>query len=147
MKFNIITLGCKVNTYESEYMMERLLSSGYICDTINPDIIIINTCSVTNMADAKSRKLVRRARRENKNAIIVVCGCSSQNHQELYKELDIDILLGNKKKSEIVNILNEYLKNNQKYTYFTNERNLEFEDMQVEKFTTHTRAFMKIQDG
>ena len=83
MKFNIITLGCKVNTYESEFMLERLLSSGYLYDTENPDIIIINTCSVTNMADAKSKKLVRKARREHEKAILVVCGCSAQNNQEI----------------------------------------------------------------
>ena len=147
MKFNIITLGCKVNTYESEYMLERLLSSGYIYSETNPDIIIINTCSVTNMADAKSRKLVRKAIREHQNAIIVVCGCSSQNNQEAYKELGADILIGNKKKSEIVTLIENYLKEHKKYTYFTNNRNLEFEDMKVDKFTTHTRAFIKIQDG
>lgn len=147
MKFNIITLGCKVNTYESEYMLERLLSSGYIYDAKNPDIIIINTCSVTNMADAKSKKLVRKARREHEKAILVVCGCSSQNNQEIYKELDVDILIGNKKKSEIVDIINNYLKEHKKYTFFTNDRNLEFENMQIEKFTTHTRAYIKIQDG
>lgn len=147
MKFNIITLGCKVNTYESEYMLEQLLSSGYIYDTRNPDIIIINTCSVTNMADAKSKKLVRKARREHEQAILAVCGCSAQNNQEIYQELNVDILIGNKKKSEIVNIINNYLKEHKKYTYFTNNRNLDFEDMQIEKFTTHTRAFIKIQDG
>lgn len=147
MKFNIITLGCKVNTYESEYMLESLKRSGYVFSEENPDIIIINTCSVTNMADVKSKKLIRRARRENAQAIIVVCGCSSQNNQELYKDLDIDILLGNKNKSKIVNIIEEYLKNKKQYTYFTNDRNLEFENMTVEKFTTHTRAFIKIQDG
>ncbi len=147
MKFNIITLGCKVNTYESEFMLERLLSSGYLYDTENPDIIIINTCSVTNMADAKSKKLVRKARREHEKAILVVCGCSAQNNQEIYQELNVDILIGNKKKSEIVNIIDNYLEEHKKYTYFTNNRDLDFEDMQIEKFTTHTRAFIKIQDG
>ena len=67
MTFKIITLGCKVNTYESEFMLENLLRSGYIYNEEKPDIIIINTCSVTNMADKKSRKMVRRARREIKN--------------------------------------------------------------------------------
>ena len=82
MTFKIITLGCKVNTYESEFMLENLLHSGYIYNEEKPDIIIINTCSVTNMADKKSRKMVRRARRENKNAILVVAGCSAQNDSE-----------------------------------------------------------------
>ena len=147
MKFKIITLGCKVNAYESEFMLENLLASGYFYDEENPDIIIINTCSVTNMADRKSRKLVHKARREHEKAILVVVGCSSQNHQDDYKDMDIDILLGNKEKSMIVSILNNYLKNKKQYISFTKERNLNFEDMQVKKFTTHTRAFVKIQDG
>ena len=147
MKFKIITLGCKVNSYESEYMLEKLKASGYLYDEEKPDIIIINTCSVTNTADTKSMKLVRRAKREHKDAIIVVVGCSSQNNQEKYKEVGIDILLGNKNKSEIVSILEEYLQTRKLIVYFTNERKLPFEDMRLDRFTTHTRAFVKIQDG
>lgn len=147
MKFKIITLGCKVNSYESEYMLEKLKDSGYLYDEEKPDIIIINTCSVTNTADAKSMKLVRRAKREYKEAILVVVGCSSQNNQGKYKEMGIDILLGNKNKSEIVSILEEYLQTRKLIVYFTNERKLPFEDMRLDRFTTHTRAFVKIQDG
>ena len=147
MKFNIITLGCKVNAYESEFMLENLLHSGYFFDEENPDIIIINTCSVTNMADRKSRKLVHKARREHEKAILVVVGCSTQNHEEDYQNMGIDILLGNREKSKIVSILEEYIHNHKPYTYFTKERSLDFEDMQVEEFTTHTRAFVKVQDG
>lgn len=147
MKFKIITLGCKVNAYESEYMLEKLLASGYLYDEENPDIIIINTCSVTNMADRKSRKLVHKARREHANAILVVVGCSTQNHEEDYQDMGIDILFGNRKKSEIASILEDYLKSHEKYTYFTKERALDFEDMKIDKFTTHTRAFVKVQDG
>ena len=147
MKFNIITLGCKVNAYESEFMLENLLRSGYFFDEENPDIIIINTCSVTNMADRKSRKLVHKARREHEKAILVVVGCSTQNHEEDYQNMGIDILLGNREKSKIVSILEEYIHNHKPYTYFTKERSLDFEDMQVEEFTTHTRAFVKVQDG
>ncbi|MDE5539438.1 MAG: tRNA (N(6)-L-threonylcarbamoyladenosine(37)-C(2))-methylthiotransferase MtaB, partial [Bacilli bacterium] len=147
MKFQIITLGCKVNTYESEFMLERLLSSGYLYNEENPDIIIINTCSVTNTADSKSKKIIRRAKRENPNAIIVACGCSTQNHQAEYQELGIDILLGNRNKSNIVALIETYLKNHEEYTYFTNNRDLDFENMTIYKFTTHTRAFIKIQDG
>lgn len=147
MKFKIITLGCKVNSYESEYMLEKLKASGYLYDEEKPDIIIINTCSVTNTADTKSMKLVRRAKREHKDAIIVVVGCSSQNNQGKYKEMGIDILLGNKNKSEIVSILEEYLQTRNPIVYFTNERKLPFEDMRLDRFTTHTRAFVKIQDG
>ena len=147
MKFNIITLGCKVNAYESEFMLENLLRSGYFFHEENPDIIIINTCSVTNMADRKSRKLVHKARREHEKAILVVVGCSTQNHEEDYQNMGIDILIGNREKSKIVSILEEYIHNHKPYTYFTKERSLDFEDMQVEEFTTHTRAFVKVQDG
>lgn len=147
MTFKIITLGCKVNTYESEYMLEELLKSGYIYKEEKPDIIIINTCSVTNMADSKSLKIVRKAKRENPSSILVVCGCSVQNKSEKYDDLDIDILIGNRQKSKIVNLIEDYCKTKEKYKYLTKERNLDFEDMQVSKFTTHTRAFIKIQDG
>lgn len=147
MKFQIITLGCKVNAYESEFMLEELKRSGYLYDVENPDIVIINTCSVTNMADRKSRKLVHRVKREHENAILVVVGCSAQNHEEDYQNMGIDILLGNRKKSQIVSILEKYLKDHQPFTYFTKDRALDFEDMQVKKFTTHTRAFVKVQDG
>ena len=147
MKFQIITLGCKVNTYESEFIRENLLSSGYFYDEKNPDIIIINTCSVTNMADRKSRKIVHKARREHAKAILVVVGCSTQNHQKDYEDMGIDILLGNREKSKIVFILKQFMKTHQPYSYFTDERDLDFEDMKVEKFNTHTRAFVKIQDG
>ena len=147
MTFKIITLGCKVNSYESEIMKEKLLSAGYEEVEENPEVVIINTCSVTNMADNKSKKMVRRFKRENPNIILVVCGCSSQNNQDIYKEMDIDILLGNKDKSKIVTILNNYKKDNKKYIKFYNDRDLDFEDMEIEKFTSHTRAFVKIQDG
>ena len=80
MKFQIITLGCKVNAYESEYMLEKLKNSGYLYDEENPDIIIINTCSVTNMADRKSSQLSHKGRGEHELPSLVVGGCCSQNH-------------------------------------------------------------------
>ena len=147
MTFKIITLGCKVNTYESEYMLEQLLSSGYLYNEEKPDIIIINTCSVTNIADNKSLKIVRRVKREDPNSILVVCGCSVQNDSKKYEDLDIDILIGNREKSKIVTLIESYIKTRVKYKYLTSERNLDFEDMKVVKFTTHTRAFIKVQDG
>lgn len=147
MKFMIVTLGCKVNAYESEFMLESMLSSGYFYNEENPDIVIINTCSVTNIADRKSRKLVRRARREHSDAVLVVVGCSTQNNWEEYSNMGIDILLGNRKKSEIASLIGEYLKTKEPYAYYTKNRALDFEDMNVDKFTTHTRAFVKIEDG
>ena len=147
MTFKIITLGCKVNSYESEIMKELLLKEGYKEIDDNPEVVIINTCSVTNMADNKSKKMVRRYRREYPNTILVVCGCSSQNNQDTYNTMDIDILLGNKDKTKIVSILDDYKKNKKKYVKFYNERDLEFEDMVTKEFSSHTRAFVKIQDG
>ena len=147
MKFKIITLGCKVNIYESEIMSELLLNNGFIKDEENPDIVIINTCSVTNMADAKSRKYIRSVKKDNKDIILVVVGCSSENHREELLDLDVDILLGNKNKSKIVDIIKKYLKTKKRYVYFDNDKVKAFEDMVVDKFRSHTRAFIKIQDG
>ncbi len=147
MTFKIITLGCKVNTYESEIMQEKLLAAGFQETKDKSDIVIVNTCSVTNMADAKSRKLIRSARRENPDCILVACGCMCQNHQEELNDLGIDVLIGTKDKSKVVELIEDYRNNNQKYSYFDNGKIREFEDMQVCKFTTHTRAFLKIQDG
>ena len=147
MTFNIITLGCKVNAYESEIMKELLLNAGYKEEKEHPEVVIINTCSVTNMADSKSRKMVRRYKRENPNTILVVCGCSTQNKKEEYEQMDIDILLGNKDKSKIVTLINNFKNNHEKYIKFYDDRNLDFEDMTVKEFTSHARAFVKIQDG
>lgn len=146
MKFNIITLGCKVNIYESEIIKENLLKNDFIySNEEEADIIIINTCSVTNMADNKSKKFVRRAKRLNKT--LVVCGCSSENNQEEYKSMGIDILIGNKDKSIIHKKIKEFIENKEQITQFYNDDIYSFEDMEIEKFTSHTRAFVKIQDG
>lgn len=148
MKFNIITFGCKVNQYESNMMKEKMLSSNFLYEEKpeNSDIIIINTCTVTNTADNKCLKMVRRVKREYPNAILAVAGCSTQNRQETYQDLDIDILIGNKDKSDIANLINEYIKSNDKYNKFYNNRDLEFEDMTINDFN-HVRAFIKIEDG
>ncbi len=147
MHFKIITLGCKVNLYESEVIKENLTTSGFLSteDESLADIIIINTCSVTNTADHKSLKMARHA--HNLNKILVVCGCSSEFLKDTYQDLGIDILIGNKDKSKIPELIKEYLKTKKPITKFYNDLNLPFENMQVDKFTTHTRAFLKIQDG
>ena len=148
MKFYIETFGCKVNTYESNYIKESLLKSGFLfVDKMNTaDIIIINTCTVTNTADSKCKKFVRRVRRENPNSILVVVGCSVQNNFTEYQDMNIDILLGNIGKSKLVDIINNYLETKEKYNYFEKNRDLPFEDMAINDFD-HTRAFIKIQDG
>ena len=89
MKFKIVTLGCKVNTYESVFMKEELIKAGYH-EEEPADIIIINTCSVTNVADNKSKKVIRHEKRNNPQAIIVVCGCSAENNREKLNDLGIN---------------------------------------------------------
>ena len=148
MKFYIETLGCKVNSYESDYIKKSLVNNGFlqVNDYTLADVVIINTCTVTNQADNKSLKRVRKLKRECKNAILVVCGCSVQNNPELYENIGIDILLGNKDKSKINDLIREFVKNKVPYEYIDKNRNLEFEDMEIDEFH-HTRAFIKIQDG
>lgn len=148
MKFNIVTFGCKVNNYESNMMEECMLSSNFIYEENlkDCDIVIVNTCSVTNVADKKCLKMIRRIKRENPNIILVVTGCSSQNNQSIYEEMDVDILLGNKDKSKIDKLIKKYLENKERYVYFCNDRNLEFENMIVNNYN-HVRAFIKIEDG
>lgn len=148
MKFNIVTFGCKVNQYESNMMKERMLSSNffYVENISEANIIVVNTCSVTNVADKKCLKMIRRIKREYPNSILVVAGCSSQNKQEIYENLDIDILIGNKDKSKIDILLKEYIKNHKRYVKFYNDRKLDFEDMLISDYN-HIRAFIKIEDG
>lgn len=147
MKIFIETLGCKVNTYESEVIKEDFLRNGYeVANSLNDaNVIVVNTCSVTNQSDAKSRKVIRNARKANENAILVVCGCSSQNHQDELKELGADILIGNKDKSKIFDYVNNY--DNKQLANFYNMTNTEFEKMSLDNYSERTRAFVKIQDG
>lgn len=149
MKFSILTFGCKVNSYESEFMKEQLLKNDYIYsdDYKTSDIVIVNTCSVTNTADNKCKKMIRSVRRDNKDAILMVCGCTAENHREELNDLDIDILIGNKEKSLIVSLIEDYKLSNEKYIKFYDERRLPFEDMKVNEFSDLTRAYVKIQDG
>lgn len=148
MKFNIVTFGCKVNQYESNMMKERMLSSNffYVENISEANIIVVNTCSVTNVADKKCLKMIRRIKREYPNSILVVAGCSSQNKQEIYENLDIDILIGNKDKSKIDILLKDYIKTHKRYVKFYNDRKLDFEDMLISDYN-HIRAFIKIEDG
>lgn len=147
MKIFIETLGCKVNTYESEVIKEEFLRNGYeLADNlIDANVIVVNTCSVTNQSDAKSRKVIRNARKNNKNAILVVCGCSSQNHQDELKDLGADILIGNKDKSKIFDYVNNY--DNKQIINYYNMINTDFEKMSLDNYSERTRAFVKIQDG
>lgn len=148
MKFNIITLGCKVNSYESNFMKEALVKNGFSFCNLNEkcDILILNTCTVTDTSDKKSLKEVRRLKRENPNAILVVCGCSVQNDKTKYDDLGINILMGNINKSNIVSIIEKYLDDKTPVEYVAKTRDLPFENMEVD-ISDHTRAYIKIEDG
>lgn len=147
MKVGICSLGCKVNIYESEYVESLLKNHGYeIVPYDNfADIYIINTCSVTNESDKKSRKMINQAKRRNKDAIVVVMGCYSQVNSD---KVDADIVIGNKDKSGIVYLIEEFLENRKKMVKIYNLQEEDtFEDMNIRHFENHTRAFVKIQDG
>ena len=148
MKVGIYTLGCKVNMYESEFVIAELKKAGYTIGSFDDmcDIYIINTCSVTNASDSKSRKMIRNAIKRNKDACIVVMGCFIEANQD-YKEDGVDIYLGTKDKSKIVELLDEYFKNKNEIRDLTTEEQKKFEDMFITTFEGRTRAFIKIQDG
>ena len=152
-----ITLGCKVNQYETNAMAQKFLEKGYQIieeetpenEEIKPDICIINTCTVTNMSDRKSRQMLRRMKEKNPNTIVVAVGCYAQvAKEELAKISEIDLVLGNNEKVEIVRHIEEYINNH--------IDNVELEDVMYSKefsdfgnvtYTEKTRAVIKIQDG
>lgn len=143
MTFKIYTLGCKVNTYESTVMEEILEKKGYT-KSESPDICIVNTCTVTNTADSKSSKLIRKLKREFPNSLLIVTGCLVQNQKEEIKKLGVDIAFGNKNKSKIA----EYIENYKQDTIIDVQSldNEPFECMKLNNFNL-TRAYIKIEDG
>ena len=146
MKVAIHSLGCKVNIYESEFLVSLLKKNNdRIVDFSSfSDIYIINTCSVTNESDRKSRKAISQARKNNPNAIIIVMGCYSQLKAD---EIEADIIIGNKDKSKIIELINEYQAKKEKVKKIYDLKHTTFENMEIDKFINHTRAFVKIQDG
>lgn len=151
IKFAIITLGCKVNLYESENYVQSLKEAGYIEVAFNEqaDIYIINTCTVTNTASSKSRQKINQARKQNPKAIICAVGCLVQIGDEKLDQLDgIDIMIGSTHKDQLVSLINNALSKNEKYRVVDDVRqNSNFDELYVSNFTHHTRAFLKIQDG
>lgn len=149
MKFCIKTLGCKVNTYESELIRGLFVRKGYVYDENNADIYVVNTCTVTNMSDRKSRQIIHGIRNNHKDSIIVVCGCYSQNAYNTGKldDIDADIILGNKDKSKIVEYVEDYLKNKVAKKVFYDIMDVPFENMELVNTFDRTRAFVKIEDG
>ena len=150
-KIAIYTLGCKVNQYESDSMEGLLKNAG--CEIVSfddyADAVIINTCSVTNIAERKSRQIIHRAKKKNSDAVIVACGCYVQSGKEdLEKDNSVDIIIGNNRKKDIVRILEEYFSDNQiSDNYIDINATSEYESMTVYKPTEHTRAYVKVQDG
>ena len=150
-KVLIYTLGCKVNQYESDAMLEALLEAGCVrCEEDDiADICITNTCSVTNMADRKSRQMINRMRKQNPDAIIAATGCYVQiAGDELFDKGLIDFVIGNNRKKDIVRLLEEYISTGTvSDNYIDVNKDPEFENLSIEKPETHTRAYVKIQDG
>ena len=147
MKFYIYNLGCKVNSYETNIMKEKLESAGYIeGDEDNSDIYIINTCTVTNTSDNKSLKLIRRVLRNHPDKITIACGCMTQVNSLYLKDLNVKVIIGNKGKSKITDYINQYLKTKEQIIDITDFKDDKFEDMCLNNFNK-TRAFVKIEDG
>lgn len=144
----ILTLGCKVNTYESEYVINILKEHNYEIKSFDDicDVYIINTCTVTNTSDIKSRKMIRNAIKKNPNACVVAMGCFIEANKD-YQIEGLDIVLGNKDKSKIVDLLDEYFTKKEKIVKLYNDPKSQFEDMYITNFPGRTRAFVKIQDG
>lgn len=144
----ILTLGCKVNTYESEYIISKLKEKEYEIKDFNDicDVYIINTCTVTNTSDIKSKKMIRQAIKRNPNACIVAMGCFIEANKD-YEIEGLDIVVGNKDKSKIPNLIDEYFNKKETIKRLYNEEKTIFEDMYITDFPGRTRAFVKIQDG
>lgn len=148
MKVGVCSLGCKVNLYECEYITSLFKEKGYEIKDFNDDcdIYVINTCTVTNNADSKSRKMINHIRNNHPNSILVVCGCFIESSKFSYTE-GIDIVIGNHNKSKVVSEVERYIKEKQTRILEDNMRCVPFEDMEITYFEDRTRAFVKIQDG
>ncbi|MEG0591964.1 MAG: tRNA (N(6)-L-threonylcarbamoyladenosine(37)-C(2))-methylthiotransferase MtaB [Coprobacillus sp.] len=146
-----LTLGCKVNTYESEAMLKLFHQSGYqeVDFKEVADVYVINTCTVTNTGDSKSRQMIRKAVRNNEKAVVCVVGCYSQVASEEVKAIEgVSIVLGTQFRNEIVDLVKQYEVNKKQIVKIADVMKLSrFEDLDIDEFTKNTRAFLKIQDG
>lgn len=150
MKVHVITLGCKVNQYESQAMLQQLLHAGFSPSMgESADVVLINSCTVTATSDHKVRQTLHRARRQNPGAVIVLTGCMPQAFPEEAEALtDADVILGNSNRSALLPDILTYLSTHQRIIDIVpHERKGSFEPMQIEDFQERTRAFIKIQDG
>lgn len=144
-------LGCKVNAYETEAMQHLLEEAGYeiVPFTQKADVYVINTCSVTNMADRKSRQMLHKAKKNNPDSIVVATGCYVQtSEKEVLNDLSVDIVIGNDRKHDLVRLLDEYSLDSVNDTVDDiNDGKHDFEELFIDQTKEHTRAFIKVQDG
>ena len=144
-------LGCKVNAYETEAMQHLLEEAGYeiVPFTQKADVYVINTCSVTNMADRKSRQMLHKAKKNNPDSIVVAAGCYVQtSEKEVLNDLSVDIVIGNDRKHDLVRLLEEYSLDRVNDTVDDiNDGKHDFEELFIDQTKEHTRAFIKVQDG
>ena len=144
-------LGCKVNAYETEAMQHLLEEQGYeiVPFTQKADVYVINTCSVTNMADRKSRQMLHKAKKNNPDSIVVATGCYVQtSEKEVLNDLSVDIVIGNDRKHDLVRLLEEYSLDSVNDTVDDiNDGKHDFEELFIDQTKEHTRAFIKVQDG
>lgn len=150
-KVAFLTLGCKVNTYESEAMLKLFHEAGYenVDFKDKADVYVINTCTVTNTGDSKSRQMIRKAIRQNPQAIVCVVGCYSQVASEEVAQIEgVGVILGTQFRNRIVEFVEEYQRSHQTVIHVEDVMTLSrFEDLDIDEFTRNTRAFLKIQDG
>lgn len=151
MNFAIYTLGCKVNQYESQAVAELMKAQGFgqVSFEDKPDIIFINSCSVTAESDRKTRQVVRKFKKNNDNAIIVLMGCMTSAHPELERELpEADVVVGNKNYKTLVDTLKKHITERQRIVNIEQHKKGEgYSGISITDFSEHTRAFMKIEDG
>jgi len=151
MNVAFYTLGCKVNQYETEAMKNLFKKNGHkiVEETEKADIFIINSCTVTSASDRKTRQTIRKFKKKNTDSIVVLTGCYSQNYgEDLKKNLNIDIIIGTKEKSKILEITNDYIKKHIKHDNVEEfEKNEKYEEFDIIQWESRTRANIKIQDG
>ncbi len=159
-KIALHNLGCKVNSYELDVIGQKLSEKGYLLVPFDEqaDVYIINTCTVTNIADRKSRQMLHQAKKRNPEAVVVAVGCYVQTGKEqVLKDAGIDLVVGNNRKKDLVEILEAYLADQAAEKQFSKTMNdtsvidinatFDYEEMQLSHTTEHTRAYIKIQDG
>ncbi len=147
--FTTYNLGCKVNAYELSALSSLLIKEGFIEDGKNPDVVLINTCSVTATADQKSRQHIRKMQKLFPNAVIAVMGCYSQgNHKFIEEEIKPSILLGTSHRRDVIDLIKKALSDGGHYKIIEeNTRAFEYEELGITSYTENVRAFLKIQDG